>query len=77
MQKDFFDELMEELRKLKENKQETTLPVPPSPHEVFSIVAEVAKKHNITAEEMGMLAAMRPISKTELDIICQSEDNKQ
>ena len=69
MQKDFLDELMEELQKLKENKKETVIPVPPAPHEVFGTIVEVAKKHNITADEMRAFAAMRPLSKGEVEAL--------
>lgn len=76
MQKDFFDELMEELQKLKADKNENTLPVPPSPHEVFRVVIDVAEKHNVTADEMRILAANRPISQTEFEIMRELEDKK-
>lgn len=75
MQKDFLDELMEELQKLKENKKETVIPVPPAPHEVFGTIVEVARKHNITADEMRVLLALRSVTKAELETIQQLEDN--
>lgn len=75
MQKDFLDELMEELQKLKENKKETVIPVPPAPHEVFGTIVDVARKHNITADEMRVLLALRSVTKAELETIQQLEDN--
>ena len=76
MQKDFLDELMEELQKLKKNKKETVIPVPPAPHEVFGTIAEVAKKHNITADEMRALAAMRPLSQGEVETLNKLDENE-
>ena len=69
MQKDFLDELLEELQKLNKNKKETVIPVPPAPHEVFGTIAEVAKRHNITADEMRTFAAMRPLSQGEVEVL--------
>ena len=66
---------MEELQKLKENKKETVIPVPPAPHEVFGTIVEVARKHNITADEMRVLLALRSVTKAELETIQQLEDN--
>ena len=76
MQKDFLDELMEELQKLKENKKETVIPVPPAPHEVFGTIVEVARKHNITADEMRALAAMRLLSQGEVETLNKLEENE-
>lgn len=76
MQKDFLDELMEELQTLKKSKKETAIPVPPAPHEVLAVVAEVAKKHNITADEMRAFAALRPLSQGEIETLNELEENK-
>ena len=73
MQKDFLDELMEELQKLNKNKKEAVIPVPPAPHEVFGTIAEVAKRHNITADEMRTFAAMRPLSQGEVEALKELE----
>ena len=76
MSKDFLDELMDELQKLKESKKETVIPVPPAPHEVFGTIVEVAKKHNITADEMRAFAAMRPLSQGEIETLNKLENNE-
>ncbi|MGN0178921.1 MAG: hypothetical protein ACI4DY_05690 [Monoglobaceae bacterium] len=73
MQKDFLEELIEELNALKDSKQFPTLP---TPKDVFACIANVAKRHNITANEMRAILAMRAVSRDELETLkhLQEED---
>lgn len=58
MKKDFLDELMEELQKLKEDQKSITITAPVAPHKVFGVIHNVAKNHELTLEEKKELAAV-------------------
>jgi len=51
MKKDFLDELMEELQKLKDAQKKVTISAPVAPHKVISTFTRVAKNHELTYEE--------------------------
>ena len=69
MKKDFLDELMEELQKLKDQAKEITIPVPVAPHEVFRAIERVAKNHNLSANELESMMGLRDVTKADLDLI--------
>lgn len=74
MQKDFPEELIEELIALKNSKQ---FPELPTPKEVFNRIADVAKKHNITANEMRAILALRTVTKEELEALKQLQEDEK
>ena len=67
MKKDFLDELMEELQKLK--AKEISIPMPVAPHEVFKTIERVAKNHNLSANELESMMGLRDVTKADLDLI--------
>ena len=56
MKKDFLDELMEELQKLKDEQKKVTISAPVAPHKVISAFTRVAKNHELTYEEKRSFA---------------------
>ena len=57
MKKDFLDEVLEELQKLKDEQKKVTITVPVAPHRVLGAIGQVAKKHEFTLEERTALTA--------------------
>ena len=62
MKKDFLNELIDALTELRDNQKKITLSAPPSPVAVLKTVSMVAKKHEVTAEDMEVAMAIRSIS---------------
>lgn len=56
MGKEFLDELMDELQKLKDEQKAITIPAPVAPHKVIKVIADVAKHHELSEEEKKSLA---------------------
>ena len=74
MKKNFWDELAEELRCLKEQKGAIT-PAPLTPHEVFMTFIKVSKQHKITADELHALLSMRDVTPKDLEILRDLQNN--
>ena len=55
MAKEFLDELMEELQKLKDEQKTITISAPVAPHKVIKAINQVVKHHELTQEEKQML----------------------
>ena len=57
MKKDFLDELMEELQKLKDEQKKITISVPVAPHRVMNVINRILKNHTFTIEEKKAFAS--------------------
>ena len=91
MKKDFLDEVMEELQKLKDEQKKVTITAPVAPHKVLKAISQVAKNHEFTLEEKKTFITMAamldgtlsPAEMAELqkldkhDTACTSEDEKK
>lgn len=56
MKKDFLDELMEELQKLKDEQKKITISAPVAPHKIIGVIGSVARNHELTFEEKRAIA---------------------
>lgn len=59
MKKDLLEELIDALTDLRNHQKTINIPLPPKPDEVFRVVGKVAKEHEVTAEELLTMMAMR------------------
>lgn len=57
--KDFLNELIDALTELRDEQKKITLPAPPSPKAVLKVVGDVAKNHEVTAEDLEVVMAIR------------------
>jgi len=80
MKKDFLDEVMAELQKLKEQSKEITITVPVAPHEVLKAIGKVAKDYEFSADELSAMMGLREMTKADfemLDDLREAESEKQ
>lgn len=77
MKRDFIDELIDALIELKNSKKKISISIPPAPHEVFDVIVQVAKRHQITADEMKMLFGFRDLGKSERELLEDLENEEQ
>lgn len=80
MKKDFLDEVMEELQKLKEQSKKITISAPVAPHEVLKAIGKVAKNYEFSADELGAMMGLREMTKADyemLDDLREAEGEKK
>jgi len=61
MKKDFLTELIDELTLLRDEQKKITIPAPPSPAAVMKVIGRVAKEHEVTAEDIETMMALRSV----------------
>jgi len=61
MKKDFLTELIDELTLLRDEQKKITIPAPPSPAAVMKVFGRVAKEHEVTAEDIETMMALRSV----------------
>lgn len=69
MKKDFLDEVMEALQKLKEQSKEIIITVPVAPHEVLKTIGQVAKNYEFSADELGAMMGLREMTKADFEML--------
>lgn len=69
MKKEFLDEVMEELQKLKDQSKEITISVPIAPHEVLKAIGKVVKNYEFSADELGAMMGLREMTKADFEML--------
>ena len=59
--KDFLGELIDALTELRDEQKKITIPAPPTPADVLKVVGNIAKKHEVTADDLEVAMALRSV----------------